>query len=325
MTPRQTVHKLIRNLLRPTLKMQESRLVKPGDSPLNPPTFIVGAPRSGTTVAYQLMTSQINASYISNFAESFPQFPAAATRLIRRQIRNYRSNFTSNYGRTQSRAGPSEGYMVWQRWFRWKDGRDAQICSEDDCEAIATIAALESILGGPFISKDPHHCGRILALGNVFPNCVFLWIRRDPAATAQSLLTARRLSPRLLSKQPHDYIWWGYRPKAFNKIRNKDYIDQVCEQVYYAERDIVDGLNGLGSARCLQIRYEHLCRDPSGQLARIKDFMRHWGVPARSRGHDLPDLNVVHTPQVCDEEAAAIRAKCEALYADPTLVLSGVS
>ncbi|NIU01843.1 MAG: hypothetical protein GWN01_13315, partial [Nitrosopumilaceae archaeon] len=44
-----------------------------------PPVFILGPPRSGTTLLYQLMTCSFNFAYIPNIANKFYRCPISAT------------------------------------------------------------------------------------------------------------------------------------------------------------------------------------------------------------------------------------------------------
>ncbi len=307
----------MRAALKPILKAHEAVLINSGQLPSYPPTFIVGAPRAGTTVAYQLVTSQLRTSYICNFAESFPASPAAATRLIRDEIRRHHSDFTSRYGHTKHRAGPSEGYAVWQQWFRWTQQGGAYIERNAQKQARGTIAALECMLDGPFVNKDPHHSGRISLLNKVFPDCLFVWIRRDPLEAAQSLLTARRLSPRKINSLPREQVWWGYRPRAYETIKNNPYIDQVCQQVYCTECDILDGLRNIKPDNKLSIRYEDLCSNPQMEVRQIMNFIRGAGVSFHPTRYPLPEMNVKHNWWVSNHELSRMRNGINKLYASP--------
>ena len=321
MTTRSLIRSGVRAVLVPLLRAQEPFLVNGGDGPQMPPTFIIGAPRAGTTVLYQLVTDQLRVSYFCNFAASFPLAPVAATRLIRREIRNHRSNFTSSYGSTSERAGPNEGYRIWLRWFKWARAPGVLVSAKDAKNARGTVAALERMLGGSFVNKDPHHSARIRALCDVFPRCVFLWLRRDPLAAARSLLTARRESPRCSANLPLEQIWWGHRPREYDLIKRKHYIDQVCEQVYYTERNILEDLSVVGPERCLEVRYERLCDGLAAELARIACFLEQRGVYVQPTRRRIPQLNTEHKWDVSEAESQMMRSRLRSLYAEPALTI----
>ena len=48
-----------------------------------PPVFIIGSPRSGTTVLYQLLCKHLQFGYINNFVSNWPKAPLTATKLYK--------------------------------------------------------------------------------------------------------------------------------------------------------------------------------------------------------------------------------------------------
>ena len=323
MTGTSVLRAIVRTGLREMLRLQESRLVKPGQRPSAPPTFMIGAPRSGTTVAFQLLASQIRTSYICNFATKFPDSPVAATRLVRTAIRNYQWHFTSDYGRTSERAGPSEASNLWKKWFGggWVD--DATVPWENKQEARATIAAIEKSLGAPFLNKAPDNSGRIRPLNSTFPNCLFLWIRRDPLMVAESILKARRVDPQHSTNLPPEQVWWGHRPKEYEQLKPKDYIDQICGQVYCTERNIIDDLEAVGCRRYLEVWYEDICANPARQCERIVRFLTGRGVAVLPTGTPLPEFRAARTRKVSEDEFDRLRSAIQDLYSrQPHPVLS---
>ncbi len=307
--------RLARSVLRRLLRLEEPRLLRRLGGRASQPTFLIGAPRSGTTVAFQLLLSQLEIAYICNFAERFPESPVAATRVVLPSIRRYRSDFSSNYGVTKGYAGPNEGEKVWKRWFGSGYVDETNLTPENKANARATLAALERLLGGPFVGKAPSNSTRIRALNAAFPEGLFVWVRRDPLMIAQSILKARRVDPQRLSDLPPEQVWWGVRPKQYEQIKDKHYIDQICEQVYYIEQNIVEDLAATGSGRCAEVWYELLCADPGGELRRITDFLSRHGLTFQTTGHELPDLKASQQRHVSDDELEMLRTRLEGLYA----------
>jgi hypothetical protein len=131
------------------------------------PIFILGPPRSGTTVLYQLVVNCFEVSYFCNAAEQHLDFPVAVTRILRSRIRKYETNFTSTYGKTQGAYGPSEGLCIWTRWFPKTEDDNYVDEHYFSTAAIAdiqrTITAMSVVMRAPFVNKDPHHCVRVRA------------------------------------------------------------------------------------------------------------------------------------------------------------------
>ena len=192
MSPMSVVRKAGGLVVHQMLPLLEPRLLASAKNLSSPPVFILGPPRSGTTLLYQLLTTCLRFSYICNLADRFHDCPVATTVLLRGLIRSYRTDFTSRYSRTGGYAGPSEGATIWRKWFGWGYVDESDVTHEARREAYTLVAALESVLGAPFVSKSPRHSTRIRALESVFPGCLFLRVSRDPLAVAQSILKRRR-------------------------------------------------------------------------------------------------------------------------------------
>ena len=63
--------------------------------------FVVGAPRSGTTVLIQALAAAFDVGYISNLAASFWQAPALGVLFSRRLVPERIFSGNSRYGRTE--------------------------------------------------------------------------------------------------------------------------------------------------------------------------------------------------------------------------------
>src|SRR5439155_14834089 len=76
------------------------------DEPLrHPPIFIVGPPRTGSTLLYQLVAARFDVGYLSN---RHCRLYGAPSRVERRHETEATLELTSRYGRTTSPNAPSE-------------------------------------------------------------------------------------------------------------------------------------------------------------------------------------------------------------------------
>ena len=74
-----------------------------------PPVFIIGPPRSGTTVLYQLLCKHFNFGYTNNFVADWYNIPITATRLYNIFSSQTSSiELTSNFGKSSNLYGPNE-------------------------------------------------------------------------------------------------------------------------------------------------------------------------------------------------------------------------
>ena len=75
------------------------------------PVFVLGAPRTGSTVLYQIMINAFKKCYISNLTNRyFLETPILGMALADGQM--FDVPLVSSYGKTDGRWGPSEGSAV---------------------------------------------------------------------------------------------------------------------------------------------------------------------------------------------------------------------
>jgi hypothetical protein len=243
----------------------------------HPPIFIVGPPRSGTTLLYQLLVQKFHVAYFPNFADLLNKAPVTATNLARIFSKPYESNFESNYGRVSGKLAPSEAGGIWNRWYPYEsqDGFNyvsAEYLSEENRHAIyQTVVGIESQFKAPLVNKNVKHSVRIGSLDEVFPNSLFLQVTRDPEEIAVSILHGRK-------KRTEDIQqWWSAMPKEIDELREKDVLEQIAGQVYYIEKNIKEDIEQIGRDRLCEVPYEELCRRPREVLEEIKDFVKSHG------------------------------------------------
>ncbi len=64
----------IHRLFKPTIyySWEKNKIEKYGNQPLkHPPIFIIGAPRTGSTILYQTLTNKLDILYIDNLVDKF--------------------------------------------------------------------------------------------------------------------------------------------------------------------------------------------------------------------------------------------------------------
>ena len=84
-----------------------------------PNIFIIGAPRSGTTLLSQLITFVLDIGYINNFIARFWEAPLQGIRLSNIINTNLRQiSFNSTHGVTSNLNGPHEFGYYWTASFR---------------------------------------------------------------------------------------------------------------------------------------------------------------------------------------------------------------
>ncbi|GGC13288.1 hypothetical protein GCM10011494_35210 [Novosphingobium endophyticum] len=212
----------------------------PDDMPR--PVFIVGVPRSGTTVVYQAMTTAWHFAYINNVTARFPRSIARASRLLRAHRWAVSKEFRNFAGGTPGSAGPNEAVAVWAHAFP-SDTHEAVQPEEVDPDRerwlVASVACLADQFQAPFISKTPCNSLRISALASIFPKALFVVVKRNLLEVAQSLLAARR--QRCGNERGH----YSVIPRGLEKRGNLPPVEYVAEQVSLTEIAIREAQNEI--------------------------------------------------------------------------------
>lgn len=248
----------------------EVHLLRNAPAPQWPHLFIVGAPRSGTSLFYELMVTRFQLCFFSNLSHRFYKTPAAASWLGRRIINNRSALYESDYGNIAGWSAPNEGGWIWLRWLEdgpWVDERAISDLPLSDMRS--TLASISGLFDAPFINKNVMHSNRIRLLNAIFPGCLFLEVQRDPLATARSIIRAQK---RMRGPKQQSDHWWSVRP---SNAGGTDLVDRTIRQVSGVSFDIVNDCAFLGGERLHTISYEDLCADPEAELSRVRQFLEH--------------------------------------------------
>jgi Sulfotransferase family len=245
------------------------------------PLFVVGAPRSGSTLLYQALVQHFSVGYLSNLHCRVYGAPSLVERVW--SPGEPAGGYSSHLGRTRGAAAPSECGEYWYRFFRRKP--QYVPLAEADPRRLralrASVRALGNAAGGPLVFKNLICSLRLQPIGTALPEAVFVFIRRDLVENADSLLEAR--------KRLHgDYRrWWSAEPPEIEELRSLPAEQQVVEQVRRIEAVIERDRDRLGPDRFLDVRYESLCDAPRETMDAVAHFGAEHGLVLRRR-HDLP-------------------------------------
>ncbi len=234
----------------------------------HPFVFVVGLPRSGTTLLSQVLAYSLDVGYVSNFAARFWLAPVHGLRLNRIVLGTDRpATFESDYARTSDPRDIHEFGYFWRHWLRKESFADvvhsAELEGTIDWDGLRrTLANLQRELGKPFVGKNMLGAYHMPKLSSVLGPVLWVLVERDPLDAAVSILDARcrhYADPR---------VWWSYVPLEYDKLAGLDEWGQVAGQVHYLSRLYERELNGLGES-AIRVRYEALCAEPSSVLREV--------------------------------------------------------
>ena len=277
-----------------------------------PPIFIVSPPRSGTTLTRQVLAWLFPTSYFSNFTSMSTlhvgrPLPITTAYLVKRLGQTDLGSFENSYGRTLGRSAPAEGETIWGHWFgkRYEAVDPQELTPEQQAQMYRAVAATENILAAPFLNKTTTLSLRIRAIVKTFPKALFIQVTRNQLDSAQSIYLART------NRYHH---WLGAMPKECEASEKKSIVEQVCDQIYYIEKNIASERSILGDERFTTVAYKDLCENPTREVGRIVEFLAGHGVPAKI-SKTLPDsFKFSHGQKIDETPYLVMKHYLEGLY-----------
>jgi Sulfotransferase family len=244
--------------------------------------FVVGAPRSGSTLLYQLLTDRFDVGYLANGHARSPGAPSLVER--RRGLIRGRTgaigDYESRFGGTAGDLGPSECGPFWYRFFPRRPHYVAAdgFPTAEQRRLRAAVGAFVDACHRPVVYKNLYSTARMDALAATLPEALFIAIHRDLAANARSLLAGR---PHAVGSYD---AWWSVEPPEIERLRELPPQEQVVEQVRSLDALIDRIERAIGSERVLHLSYEKLCADPHAELDRVAAFAASHGDMLGERG-----------------------------------------
>jgi hypothetical protein len=232
-----------------------------------PAVFILGAPRTGSTILYQSMAAAYRLPFISNFVNTYFVAHPSVGVLLQESIIDYDAlRSDSSFGKVAGLFQPSEGSAVMQHWFG--GGHPSEVLSS--CAIpnrkhhfVASLRAIRASCRRPLLIKNAWNCFRVNYIADVLPDACFIWIKRDLNIAAASDLLARYLV------HGNPYTWNSATPRNYAELQQLPYWEQVVENQAEFSRAISSAFAKLPSEHYCTVWYEDFCRSPEDILSQL--------------------------------------------------------
>jgi Sulfotransferase family len=207
------------------------------------PVFVIGCPRSGTTVVFDLLRAS----------------PALASIGQEGHVLWESFHHPREHGWRSNTLGPGDVRSFERRYLAW---------------AIDTLARPR---GGRFLDKTPRNSLRLPYLDALFPDAQYVFVQRDGRATVSSLITAwrEREHPAYVLPIPFsipgipERHWHFILPRGWRRF-DRHPLEEVCAHQYVtATSAILDFRARLEPSRFVDLRYEDLLAGPAGQMEHV--------------------------------------------------------
>ena len=255
---------------------------------LPPCLMIVSPPRSGSTIAYQVLTRVIPCVYISNFHFLFPNY--ASFYLSRKNLFGINlSEFNNFYGYTSCIHDVNEGNEIIEKIFR----RESNV-KWIRKKFIKFLEVMRATCGHPLIFKNVRAYVHLALLHQAVPEIVFLRIRRNLEQIVQSVLKAY-----------YELGTFHPIPEVLANRKINDAIEFAVYQIIEIERIIDIQKNRINQSTWLEWSYEELCSDPWPMIENIAENYLEVDL-FQLRRNAVSDLKVSKRIKVSADEAKRI-------------------
>jgi hypothetical protein len=275
-----------------------------------PIVYIIGAPRSGTTLLSQLTSRFLPLGYIDNLMARFWSRPSVGIRLSRAVLGPKSREgivFHSTHGVSEGVHGPHEFGYFWRRWLpldgsptHHLSGADLKKADRDGLRQALEREILASF-GTGVVFKNVI-CGFHAAfLTALHPVSLFVHITRDPFETAASILESRK------ERYGSYDAWWSLKPSTYPfDVGPGDPAAGVVRQVLDCRAEMQQELAQPG-VQGLTVAYEDLCADAGGVLKAICRRLEAMGCPVQPLGTEFPAFAQSRTPRLPEPLTARLR------------------
>ena len=271
----------------------------------SPPVFIIGPPRSGTTVLYQLLCKHFNFGYTNNFVADWYNIPITATRLYNIFSSQTSSiELTSNFGKSSNLYGPNEFGKFWYRWFsKTHELKDNYPLIENKLRL--EIAGLTKIHQKPMLFKNVINSMRINVLSQIFDNSIFIVLNRENLDIAQSILNARI---ELYNNKNHS---WSVITSALQTDPEIPYYKQIVNQIRGVTSNINLARKNIGDNKFIFVDYKELCNNTDQVLKSIHSQLNTRGIRVDAYNNYPNKLNYSTGKKVSDADYNLLKDELE--------------
>ena len=240
------------------------------DNIVHQPIFIIGSPRTGSTLLIQSIATSLDVGYLTNLHCLFYGFPSLVEYLFHQTSKKRNKTFSSIYGDTKGLSSPCECGDFWYRFFSNSTNERMKLKKTTSIGKFKnSIKCLMHAMKRPIVFKNLYASIRLKQLNIAFPKALYIVTCRDEFDNAKSILSVRH------AVHGDYYKWWAIKPPNFNEIKDLKPAAQVVKQIREINNIIEKDLEELkiNPKRIFRVNYSDLCEDPNKLMFKLNSFI----------------------------------------------------
>lgn len=231
--------------------------------------FIVGAPRSGTTLLSQLFAGCTDIAYPNNLMAAFWSAPVSGALMSQRWMGEKFFSGKSNFGQTLDYREPHEIGAFWRDRLKMQDMSQPDEGHSLHIDWLSLSQELDNItkvFSRPVVYKAFHLSWFICEISEKKPDSKWIFITRETTDNARSLLDLRRHLHNDISE------WASSKPIGIEKYCNSGPYLEVVAQVELINKWIDSQLHEVHHDNWISLSLEALVKDPIGEFEAIASW-----------------------------------------------------
>lgn len=256
------------------------------------PIFLIGLPRSGTTLLQDLLCTHPDIAYITNIMHQFRSCFCAAEDLRKRLKLDFKGERYLRDSIEIRLGSPNEGHMFFAEWRRidpyaldYVDLRIEDFSPEELEEARRFIRKTIWCFGGEghrFLNKNTNLVCHVLLLKDIFPDVKIIHIVRDARMCANSMLKLYRETQ---AQEAKIRAQWRHRNNTGGLFVPYPRLQKLGEYIKRYGPDNIrttahlwnDGISSVNEHKdqlpfFYEVRYEDILANPKEEIRRIFEF-----------------------------------------------------
>lgn len=283
-----------------------------------PVIWVLGCPRTGTTLATQVLCRCLDAGYVDGVAARFWRAPLTGLALSRQLLGpepGRRIDFFSRYAKTDNLASPHEFSYFWHKWLKLEDAppydpreADGRI---DWAGFRRLVMDMAGLCGRGLVFKAFDAGFHLERFARVFPRSLFVYTLRTSLDVAVSLARGRLHHFGSLD------AWWSNCPVEYPELLKLPWPDQIAGQILHFTRMYEEGLARLEPEQVLVLPYARLCAEPDAVVAECARRLEAWKGGCGRVAERLEQPFRLERPEAGPEIVAPLRRALEQWGLDP--------
>jgi hypothetical protein len=245
------------------------------------PLFVIGMPRSGTTIMFDAVSSHPRLGWLSNYSEMFPARPwlNGLRRLLDNRwvsLRGRKKQYGSVGLGNRYYPQPDEAYEFWDHYTGIDFSRDYLLgCTASAAVAQRVRSAVQSVLawqGRQYFATKLTGPGRIHYLNSIFPGAHYVNVIRDARAVVSSLMQVDFWEGNGGLERPYWKNGLDRQVVASWQANGSDPVVLAAMQWKFIVESTREEAGQLPGGRYMEVRYEDFVATPDEVAGSIFDF-----------------------------------------------------